>query len=281
VSAFLVLILKQLETLNSINDTGFPFDYPSRIAGIFCFWNVARHLCESQSPTLRKCWNLHFTFFVKTWIENKGNAVTIDTRPCSFYFLCLASETKSFAFWTVHFQQYLWTSRNMLIFICLLCCKEGVNVIVLLQNVGRTSFVNNISNFTDLTILRIQSLYIEHTFKFVKISMGICICILTHIGVGANKFLGVRRNIAQISANLPEIKSKENDLQKQQHFTRRIFQVKALQTPFLRKFHPSFPKLLLICPKTTKLKHDFQRKKHRHFQFGSHFCKINAHTVIL
>ena len=35
-----------------------------------------------------------------------------------------------------------------------------------------------------------------------------------HIGVGAGKFLGVRRNFAQISPNLPEKNSKENDLKK-------------------------------------------------------------------
>jgi len=36
------------------------------------------------------------------------------------------------------------------------------------------------------------------------------------IGVGAGKFLGVRGIFAQISPNLPEKYSKENDLQKQQ-----------------------------------------------------------------
>jgi len=34
------------------------------------------------------------------------------------------------------------------------------------------------------------------------------------IGVGAGKFLGVRTIFAQISTNLPEKNSKENDLQK-------------------------------------------------------------------
>jgi len=87
--------------------------------------------------------------------------------------------------------------------------------------------------------------------------MGICICILTHKGVGADKFWVVRRNIAQISANLPDLNPKKKTSKKQQHFTWRIFQIKALQAPFLPKFHPSFPKLLLTCPKTTKLKHDF------------------------
>jgi len=33
-------------------------------------------------------------------------------------------------------------------------------------------------------------------------------------GVGAGKFLGVRTNFAQISTDLPEKYSKENDLQK-------------------------------------------------------------------
>jgi len=38
--------------------------------------------------------------------------------------------------------------------------------------------------------------------------------ILVVIGVGAGKFLGVRRDFAQISPNLPEKNFKENDLQK-------------------------------------------------------------------
>jgi len=34
------------------------------------------------------------------------------------------------------------------------------------------------------------------------------------MGVGAGKYLGVRRNFAQIFTNLPEKYSKENDLKK-------------------------------------------------------------------
>jgi len=45
--------------------------------------------------------------------------------------------------------------------------------------------------------------------------MVYCFCPTFYpIGVGAGKFLGVRRIFAQISANLPEKISKENGLQK-------------------------------------------------------------------
>jgi len=61
-----------------------------------------------------------------------------------------------------------------------------------------------------------------------------------HIGVGAGKFLGVRRNFAQISPNLPEKNSKENDLKKRLHLISswaHIFTSKH----FKHHFCPNFP----------------------------------------
>jgi len=80
---------------------------------------------------------------------------------------------------------------------------------------------------------------------------------------GADKFLGVRRILAQISTNLPEKESKENDFHKKRlHFTGRIvFQSEAVQAPCLPKFHQNFPKFPFNCPKITKLMHDFQKKQ--------------------
>jgi len=73
-----------------------------------------------------------------------------------------------------------------------------------------------------------------------------------HIGLVAGKFLGVRRIFAQISPNMPEKYSEENDLPKKKQKTNAFlsmlgafFQIKALQAPFL-------PKFSLTCPKTTK-----------------------------
>jgi len=60
------------------------------------------------------------------------------------------------------------------------------------------------------------------------------------IGVGAGKFLGGRRIFAQISANLSEKNPNKMTSKKRLHFTGR----KALQTPFLPKYHPSLPKFL-------------------------------------
>ena len=76
-----------------------------------------------------------------------------------------------------------------------------------------------------------------------------------HIGVGAGKFLGVRRIFAQTSPHLPEKNSKENDLKKTiaSHFKLgAFFQFEALQAPFL----PKFP---LTCLKRTKEKHDLKK----------------------
>jgi len=82
------------------------------------------------------------------------------------------------------------------------------------------------------------------------------------IGVGAGKFLGVRRIFARISANLPEKNPKKMTSKKNKNDRISLgafFPVKAPQAPFLPKFHPSLPKFLLTCPKTIKLKHDFQK----------------------
>jgi len=35
---------------------------------------------------------------------------------------------------------------------------------------------------------------------------------------------------------------------------------KSISNPIFAKFHPSLPKFLLTCPKTTKLKHVAKRK---------------------
>jgi len=81
------------------------------------------------------------------------------------------------------------------------------------------------------------------------------------MGEGVSRFLGVRRIFAQISPNLPEKNSTENDLQKTTacHFMcGAFFSIKALQAPFLPKFHPNLPKFLLTCPKRTEWKHDPQ-----------------------
>jgi len=59
------------------------------------------------------------------------------------------------------------------------------------------------------------------------------------IGVGAGKFLGVWRIFAQISLNLPEKYSNENDLQKMTAFLFMLgvfFQMETRQAPFLPKF---------------------------------------------
>jgi len=86
----------------------------------------------------------------------------------------------------------------------------------------------------------------------------------TIIGVGAGKSLGVRGIFPQFPQNCPK-NPKKRPPKKRLHFTGR----KALQGQFLPKFHPSFPKSLLTCSKTTKLKHDFPQKK------------VNASTFIL
>jgi len=70
-------------------------------------------------------------------------------------------------------------------------------------------------------------------------------------GVGAGKFLVVRRIFSQISPNLPENHTKENDLKKKQNTTAFLFmlcafsQIKALQAPFLPKLHVTCPKILI------------------------------------
>jgi len=78
------------------------------------------------------------------------------------------------------------------------------------------------------------------------------------IGVGADKFLGVRRVFAQISANLPE-KNPKKMTSKKCISLGGFSHVKALQASFLPKFYPSLPKFFLTCPKTTKFKYDLQK----------------------
>jgi len=74
----------------------------------------------------------------------------------------------------------------------------------------------------------------------------------------------VRRISAQISPNLPKTNCKENDLQKlKKNYCISLgvfFQNKALQAPFLPKFHPNLPKFPLTSLKKTTLKLDLHKK---------------------
>jgi len=90
-----------------------------------------------------------------------------------------------------------------------------------------------------------------------------------HIGVGAGKFLGMRRIFAQTSPNLPEKHSKENDFKKRLQFM-------LVPASFLPKFYPNLPKFSLLC--LHKVNEIMTSKK---FFSGYHFCKIKVHTVIL
>ena len=77
---------------------------------------------------------------------------------------------------------------------------------------------------------------------------------------GACKFLGVWRIFAQISPNLPEKNSKENDLQKNDYISSHVecicLNQSTIQAPLL-----NLPKSPLTCPKRTKQKHDLWKKK--------------------
>jgi len=70
-----------------------------------------------------------------------------------------------------------------------------------------------------------------------------------HIGVGAGKFLRVRRISAQISPNLPKTNCKENDLQKLKkkllYFTGRIFSKQGTSSTIFAQISP---KLAQISP---------------------------------
>ena len=91
----------------------------------------------------------------------------------------------------------------------------------------------------------------------------------------------MRRNFAQISLNLPEKNSKENDLKKKRlHFFScwvNLFKSKHNSSTIVELTQIS-PNL----PEKNKIKHGLQKKKKRlHLDFGCHFCKIKAHTAIL
>jgi len=85
----------------------------------------------------------------------------------------------------------------------------------------------------------------RNTTMFYGVSVSSPKCTVPeHVGVGADKFLGVRRNFAQISPNLSEKSSKENDLKKTiaSHFKLgAFFLFEALQAPFLPKFPQTCP----------------------------------------
>jgi len=59
-----------------------------------------------------------------------------------------------------------------------------------------------------------------------------------------------------------------------------LFQMKALQAPFLPKFYQDLPKFPLTFPKRGKLKHDLQ-KNVCSFILGAIFLKSKEHTAIL
>jgi len=81
--------------------------------------------------------------------------------------------------------------------------------------------------------------------------------VLKNIGVEAGKFLGVRRIFAQISPNLPEKHSKENDLQdKRLHFDFECYfcKIKA-HTAILRRYSHILPKFPhIFCPDFHQIK---------------------------
>ena len=92
------------------------------------------------------------------------------------------------------------------------------------------------------------------------------------IGVGAGKFLGVRRVSAQICPNLPGKSSKEIDLQKKN------------DCPFFKSMHFKHhfpPNFAQTCPKKGKLKHDHQKKNVCTSILGAIFVKSKQHTAIL
>jgi len=70
------------------------------------------------------------------------------------------------------------------------------------------------------------------------------------IGIGAGKFLGVRRNFARILSYLPEKYFIKSDLKKSSscQFGRHYFQIKAYWAPFLLRFSGSFRRFSEILP---------------------------------
>ena len=94
--------------------------------------------------------------------------------------------------------------------------------------------------------------------------------LLSVVGVGAGKFLGVRRIFAQISSNLHEQNSKE-----WAHF----FKSKH----FKHHFCPDFPQTCLNFPQLARKRYNknMTSQKSMHFEFRRHFCEIKAHTAIL
>jgi len=92
--------------------------------------------------------------------------------------------------------------------------------------------------------------------------------VLKNIGVGAGKFLGVRRIFSQISPTLPEKYSKENDLQKNDCTSLHVGRIFSNQSTSSTIFAQ-------IYRKRTKWKHDLQKKR-LHFDFECYFCKIKS-----
>jgi len=79
--------------------------------------------------------------------------------------------------------------------------------------------------------------------------------VLKNIGVGAGKFLGLRRIFAQIPQISPKNTPKKMTSKKMAAFLFTLaafFQITALQAPFLPKFSTNLPKFPLTYPKSTK-----------------------------
>ena len=101
---------------------------------------------------------------------------------------------------------------------------------------------------------------------------------------GGRQIFGGAKDFSQISRNLPEKTLKKMTSKKRLHFIpfwAHFFQIKALQVPFLPKFPPNLPKFSLTCLKKNWRNMSSNKKKHLHFYFGRHFCKIKAYKAIL
>jgi len=85
-----------------------------------------------------------------------------------------------------------------------------------------------------------SSLFFEHYNRILLCEWVLEHCSVCFIGVGADKFLGMRRIFAQISANLPE----KNDLQKNDRVslvTRHFWTIFAQTAPKLAQISPNSP----------------------------------------
>ena len=83
------------------------------------------------------------------------------------------------------------------------------------------------------------------------------------MGVGASKFLGVRRILAQISVNLPENSPKKITSKKKNKTTAfhwaHFFKSRHFKHHFCHILTQTCPQFLLTCPKGTKLQHALEK----------------------